>query len=502
MELCKIIVVDDEFLLRQGIIHMLDWEKYGFTIAGEAGNATQALELIEKVTPHIILCDIVMPNMDGIELSKIIKKRYPKIEVIILSGYDNFDYVKTAFKYGVADYVLKPTLTAEQLLNILVSLQEKFGKNIKISKKQENVSKHLLNMLENKSVDQQLIETYFKQEDFTVIGYKIYHEETDTVSLTDEKINDLFSGLNPIFLRKIDYVYRIIVNHSYEEKLIIDKKWDEFIGSLERTVNGVFAMKINRIKSIEDLFKAYDGIKDLGRYYFYGYEPRSISVSLSDIRTRDLLHFDTKVFMQKATTMGPVVALDFLGEYLDSLNLNNGVQSSEVKATVQNCIYNLINLIPIKKENYEQVNTKKILFFNNVSAAKTLDEVKNYFLNIGCYLKELIGTIDNSNKMMNQIKYYIQLHYNEQISLQNIADELHISYSYLSAYFNSHHKESFNDYLNKIRIEKAKEFLVDPDIQISYISELTGYSSPGYFAKVFKKSLGVTPSTYRRMYMK
>lgn len=502
MELCKIIVVDDEFLLRQGIMHMLDWEKYNFTIAGEARNATQALELIERVKPHIVLCDIVMPNMDGIQLSKVIKKHYPKINIIILSGYDNFDYVKTAFKYGVADYVLKPTLTAEQLLNILVPIQEKLGGNIRIAKRQGDVSKYLLNMLENKKVDPQLIETYFKYEDFTMIGYKIYHEETDTVSLTDEKINDLFREFNPIFLGKTNRVYRIVINHSYEEKLVIDKKWNAFINSLEVEISGVFAIKINRIKSIENLFKAYDGIKDLGRYYFYDYEPRFISVSLSDIMERNLLRFNTKAFMQKATMMDPVIALDFLAEYLDNLNLNNGVQSSELKATVQNCIYNIINLVPIKEENYEEINTKKIVFFNDVSVAKTLEEVKNYYSTINFYLKQLFGVTSNSNKMTNQIKDYIHLHYNEQISLQHIANELHISYSYLSAYFNTHYKESFNDYLNKIRIEKAKEFLVDPNVQISYISELTGYSSPGYFAKVFKKMLGVTPSAYRRMYMK
>ncbi len=86
--------------------------------------------------------------------------------------------------------------------------------------------------------------------------------------------------------------------------------------------------------------------------------------------------------------------------------------------------------------------------------------------------------------------------------MQEIAKELHISYSYLSAYFNQHFNESFNDYLNGVRIEKAKEFLVDPAVQISYISEMVGYSSPGYFTKVFKKLTAVTPSTYRRKNMK
>lgn len=502
MEWCKIMVVDDEYLLRQGILHMLDWEKYGFSIVGEATNATQALELIEKVHPHIILCDIVMPNIDGIELSKIIKKRYPEIEIVILSGYDNFDYVKTAFKHGVADYVLKPTITAEQLLSILLPLQKKSGQPINIAESEKDIGKQLLTMLENKQVDKELMSTHFKEQEFTVIGYWACNEEAVDVGLANDKIDSIFKEFHHIYLGESENVHIFVMNHPYEDRLAINRKWDELTGYLEAKIMDVMLMKIYRIKSIEALFRGYDALKDLSQYHFYGYEHQYICISLKDIKKRDTMQFDTKIFMQKATSADPIAAIGFLESYLNSLNYNNGVKSNEVKAVVQNAIYNLINVIQLKEENYEEVNTKKILFFNDISNAKTLKDIMRYFYEIDVYIKGLIGSSSASDKMMKQITDYIHMHYNEQISLQEIANELHISYSYLSAYFNNHHDEGFNDYLNSVRIEKAKGFLVDPTIQISYVSELVGYSSPGYFTKVFKKLLGITPSTYRRMYMK
>jgi two-component system response regulator YesN len=503
MGLCKIIVVDDEYLLRQGILHMLDWGKYGFSIVGEAMNSIQALELIEKEQPHIILCDIVMPNIDGIELSKIVKKRYPEIEIVILSGYDNFDYVKTAFKHGVADYVLKPTLTAKQLLNILLPLQKKFVQTVKFIDSKEDVKKKLLTMLDSKQMDEQLIKNQFREQEFTLIGYKHYNQVFIDIKTTNEKINKTFNQYFIMYIGEWENVHMFILNHCCEDRIEINRKWDELTRYIEANIIDVFLMKIYRIKSAKSLAKAYDEMKNLSKYYFYGYKYKYIRISLEQIKEKHIHNLDNKKFIQKASSKEPITALEFLEQYLSELTCDNGVMSNELKAIVQNAIYNFINIINIKEENLEKVNTNKILFFNNISNANTLEHVKKYYYEIIIYIKEeLLHNSCSYSKMMKQIVSYIDNNYKEQINLQQIANEFHISYSYLSAYFNTHHNEGFNDYLNSVRIAKAKEFLVDQTIQISYVSELVGYSSPGYFTKVFKKTLGITPSNYRRMYMK
>lgn len=104
-KLYKVLIVDDEMLIRQGIINYIDWEKEGYQIIGEAANGEEALALLEKERPDIIITDIVMPEMDGIELVKIAKEKNPAVNIIILSSFENFDYVRTTFQHGIADYI-------------------------------------------------------------------------------------------------------------------------------------------------------------------------------------------------------------------------------------------------------------------------------------------------------------------------------------------------------------------------------------------------------------
>ena len=118
-ELCRTLIVDDEMLIRQGIKHYINWEEEGFQIIGEASNGQEALELIELMNPHIILTDIVMPIMGGEELTRIVKTKYPHIEIIILSSFGEFEYVRSTFQSGVVDYILKPKLNSQELLNVL-----------------------------------------------------------------------------------------------------------------------------------------------------------------------------------------------------------------------------------------------------------------------------------------------------------------------------------------------------------------------------------------------
>ena len=105
---CKVLIIDDEYIMRQGIRHMIEWEKEGYVLVGEAADGEEGLALIEEYQPDIVLADIVMPVLDGMEFSMILKKRFPKIRLIILSSYDNFEYVKKTLLNGACDYILKP----------------------------------------------------------------------------------------------------------------------------------------------------------------------------------------------------------------------------------------------------------------------------------------------------------------------------------------------------------------------------------------------------------
>ena len=121
-EIYKVLIVDDEGILRNGLKHLFSWEEHGFLIVGEASNGEEALSLIKQLQPHIVITDIVMPIMDGVDLVKHISKDYPHIKTIVLSSFSEFKYVREAFKYGTSDYLLKPTLKASDLLFLLQNL--------------------------------------------------------------------------------------------------------------------------------------------------------------------------------------------------------------------------------------------------------------------------------------------------------------------------------------------------------------------------------------------
>ena len=115
----KVLIVDDEYIMRQGLKYMIDWGQEGFEIVGEATNGAEALQCIEALSPQIIICDIVMPQLDGVDFSEAVHRMYPRIQTIILSGYDKYEYVRHTLINGVVDYILKPTLNPEELRRVL-----------------------------------------------------------------------------------------------------------------------------------------------------------------------------------------------------------------------------------------------------------------------------------------------------------------------------------------------------------------------------------------------
>ncbi|MEH7254704.1 response regulator, partial [Neobacillus niacini] len=174
-ELCKIIIVDDEILIRQGIKHYINWEQDGFQIVGEASNGKEALEIIERTHPKIVITDIVMPIMDGEELTRIVKSKYPDIEIIILSSFGEFDYVRSTFQNGVVDYILKPKLDASTLLDALKKAVDKMSTTDSNETKQQD--RMSVNLVIDKLIsgfemdyDAELISSVFPYDCFYLLG--------------------------------------------------------------------------------------------------------------------------------------------------------------------------------------------------------------------------------------------------------------------------------------------------------------------------------------------
>ncbi|MET1031823.1 response regulator [Domibacillus tundrae] len=207
-ELCKVLIVDDELLIRQGIKHYIQWEQEGFKIVGEAANGQEALSLIEAVQPHIVMTDIVMPIMDGEELTKIIRAAYPRIQVIVLSSFGEFDYVRSTFQQGVTDYILKPKLEGTLLLKALQNAADKipsFQLVKKTQKEESSASFYIKRLMEDYSieVEEDEMQKAFPYKSFFIISLQLKKSAGKSNYIKEKLRNDLQKQLPDSFFLPI-----------------------------------------------------------------------------------------------------------------------------------------------------------------------------------------------------------------------------------------------------------------------------------------------------------
>lgn len=175
----RVLIVDDEYIMRQGLKYMIHWEQEGYEIVGEATNGNEALRLTEELKPHIIISDIVMSVMDGVAFTEMVHKIYPDIAIIILSGYDKFEYVKKTLTNGAIDYILKPTLNEEELLNVLEKAAQKIP-GYKRKEKSEGINyaaemeRYLIGM--SQELDEVAFSQIFPYSHFHIFGMRIKNE--------------------------------------------------------------------------------------------------------------------------------------------------------------------------------------------------------------------------------------------------------------------------------------------------------------------------------------
>lgn len=509
--LCKILIVDDEYLLRQGIKHLVDWKKEGFEIVGEASNGKEALDLIETLKPHIIICDIVMPVMDGIALVNAVKNTYPDIQIIILSGYSDFDYVKEAFKLGINDYILKPKLNPEEVIKLLKNIVSKIP-NLELltdGSNTLNINNELSKLISgfNISLTSSEASEFFPNESFMLMGSNIKNlAEKNSISVLSLKTylrKAVKNYLKDFVFYEIDIykdIYLIIINfqkESYPEIIRNIENMITYVSSRYSDIYFALGEVFNSIGLLQDNYN--QSLKPIFLYKFFFKDKKLLSYE--DLPEDNYkVKFDFKYYSDQIYMLNIPAAIDYLKRYISNCIKTCSLNELELKTLFQNALYNIINILEELNFNVEAMNNSKIEYFQMIDETASTSELLLLLENIEQEIIRLLynNSIPKSDKIMNRILQYISNHYKEQISLKEIADEFHFNYYYLSSYFGSHIPEGFSEYLNKIRVEKALELLRNIDIPVSEISFMVGYTDPSYFSKVFKKFTKTTPSKFRR----
>lgn len=497
--------------MRQGIRYMTDWEKEGFQIIGQASNGQEAIELIKKEQPHIIISDIVMPQIDGIELSRYIQENYPDISIIILSSYSDFEYVKSSFQNGAIDYLLKPTLELDTLLN---SLKKAAGriKNFTLSASKTQDIKTVLKRLIlgfNSDIDFNKLNNLFTYDKFYLFGtnvkklFKDYEERNNFVSKLTSKLESFFSSnftkANYQILTLDNEVILCLINFNFENDSYLIYELKKFSKDFSHNFQRSFLVLSNSFNSLKDIKNIYDNnflflctqyFFNKGTYFFTSHDYKI---------PPDEKSFNFKLFSELMSSIRITDAFDMLMEYISLLILHKSLNEFEFKNIIQNCTYNAIsNLENLNIDQFE-INSLKHKFFSEIDQALYADDLISICSEMRNNFYELMSRHENTfnTHMINKIIQYIQTNYAEPLTLTDVSQKFNFNYYYLSSYFSSHNHEGFNEFLNKIRIEKACEFL-KKDIPISSISSMVGYSDQSYFSKVFKKFTGFTPTAYRK----
>lgn len=503
----KVLIVDDEYIMRQGLKYMINWEQEGYEIVGEATNGNEALSLIEKLQPHIIICDIVMPLLDGVDFAEAVHRMYPQIQTIILSGYDNFEYVKRTLMSGVVDYILKPTLNQEELRKIL----HKAAQRIPGYKLQENtgsigyermVERYLLG--HDKELDISAFSDYFTYSHFRIYAVNIKKENEAGRDLSDVLYQKIIRELEKMkSVQKLAVMLReelVCVIFCYEgtsnrRLLAAVEELNMQLVLLCGSILGVCSRSFGELSQLKNIYQQ-EIMKYVDKaFYWKGQNLLFVEEIEKDAVPGAVSKFEFYRYNQLLLGRQFAEAAKLLMQYNQSA-LDAQMEVYGLKNQMKNMLYHFLDFLPVSDEEKDDY---RFDFFREINQAAYEDD---YRLCMEQTIEKLLLLSESGktqgNDRIEQMLAYIEQNYQQDLKLENLAEEFSFNYHYLSAYFNQQMKEGFSDYLNRLRIEKACQLLEKNEGSISEISAKVGYSEHSYFCRVFKKITGKTPSAYRK----
>lgn len=533
MGLYRIMLVDDEEEVRTSMIKTMKWEEAGFVVVGDAENGKDALEKIEIYEPDVILTDIKMPYMDGLELARQVKENYPSTRIVVFSGFDDFEYAKQAIKYNVTEYILKP-VNGEELTAILIKIRDSLNKEMEekrsIETLRESYKKNLpllkehffLDLVHGK-VDADTIA--LKLQEFklqNLIGSSVVVACTE-ISLKQEKRNIssqykeepyLTLSVERCLEEKLSGIYEYVLFHSGGRiHMIIALKEAQSLSHLMVLLNHA-CKECKRIHDIDitvGLGEAYPEIEQAKRSYkeakaALGYQ--KIMGKGSTIYIKDMEPLNHRKPMEFLEENELIAAIKF-GNKVDILECIHQIfdKMEELKLHTIEHQLNILSFIHmiVKLLNDTGIDTLKI-FDNTVDlndliiSLKDSNDLMRWLLQVCNKISDHIGT-DRENvtqSIINSAKLLIEKFYSDPLlSVEVLCQHLHITPTYFSTIFKKETGQSYVSYLTRLRMEKAKEFIELSDEKTYVIARKVGYEDPNYFSYVFKKQFGVSPSRYR-----
>lgn len=514
----KVMIVDNEAIIRRGLTHCLDWEALGCTVAAQARDGAEAFEKIPLVEPDIIISDIRMPVMDGMQLAEQVSKTYPHIKIIILTGFPDFGYAQKAIACNVVDFVLKPT-SIEQLSNAVrraVQMIEQEAQHRALCRTLEDQSERnvllerkllLRDLIQNQRlsysfIQKRMAETGLELQQYYVLFCSIKPKDADAfdfsfcLSETQKILEDCLADCT---------LYMVATGENYCYALVNTTDARSIVGACREAAEIMYNLTgawlvigISRLHHTP--LEVYPAAREAeSAQKFSSYNPEQYVFSYEDlpqIRPETLEHItqELKLFKSAVDNQnldGARKLLHSLFQYIRQQRL----PYEEVRSTCVVIYHFCINsLFRYQKEGSVSslVPVEHLLDEENIDGIeqRLLEFLENCFSSI-----EASG--ENLDRLVLTIKNYIDEHYAENISLERLANVVHLSPSYLSKLFKRELGENISTYLQNIRIEKAKTLLLTTSMKSYEVAEAVGITNPVYFSRIFKRATGIKPKDYK-----
>ncbi|MFC4098225.1 response regulator transcription factor [Paenibacillus xanthanilyticus] len=513
----KVLIVDDEVFVRKGLINLIDWSSLQFEICGEADNGAQALALIQHLSPDLVIVDIRMPVLDGLELIRQVNAEGGHQPVfIILSGYPDFSYAQQAFRYKVSDYILKPVNEQE-----MVSTLRRIATTLN--------QKQLLSMTRDKPLVEIIIESLIQAEPgeqvMTQIAHTLELPLTAAYTYVIVEIQDLLPHREIDYLQPLQHTLRryfqlegqtlLIHVRAYNQYgVIVPPSWQaEQFGSarvgyakllqgLENHLSTEVALFVgHQVDQLQRIVHSRASADECLKYRFAaGVDGIFMAAELLE---RPLYYYDVDeelhgklIYEIEANHKeGYNSAIDAIFMAFKERYFTPGA----VANTVRRSMIAMINIIRQLEGNEAELSWLPELL-NWQTKYRNLDQLKGIFTRFIEEAAEYIAKQrgEKSNGNIEKVKKYIDGHFRDNIYLKGIAADFHMNPIYLGQLFRKHYGMYFNEYLLTLRIEEAKRLLRQTKKRVYEIAELVGFQNADYFATQFEKLEKTTPSEYRQ----
>lgn len=502
----KVIIIDDEYLAREGMRKTIDWERYGCMLCGEADNGYKGVELAEKVEPDLIITDIKMPGIDGITMAKKIKEKFPECKFIIITGYDDFKYAQGAVKINAFDLLLKPVDENEFINAVKNAVKE-------CNKTKENVSitrnKVLLDMMRGNIKDK-------KDIDEAISNFNIDADKMIILSFQNDNFesNNNSKAVRELLVRNFSCIDAYVIEcHADRTALLAStgklknlskfyKKVQEVQKELYDDYKIVVTAGVSNPKSMYELREAYEESKKALKYRMY--KGNESIIYFDSIKCENLIRWESvtkkiKSIVLKLKACDRIKVQKELKMLYFNLFKENNIDDNVVKQASIEIIFESIKLLKEYNISVENLFRKNFNIYKETSSFETINE---FYMFVKGVLSKVIDCIRENNALicdngLEDVFKYIKVHFCEEISLSDVAGVAFMNESYLSRKIKKVMGISFIEYITKLRMDKAIEYLKDPNIKVTQMAQKLGYKDYRHFSQKFKEYTGYLPSEWK-----